>query len=66
MATYKEIQKYIKGKFGFATKSCWIADIKDKFGLITRKAPNRIGVERLYPCPPNKKDSLLRLCGILK
>lgn len=44
MAIYKEIQKYAKEKSGIYVKDCWIADMKDRFGLITRKAHNRKGL----------------------
>jgi len=59
MASYKEIKNYIKEKYGFTVKTCWITDIKNKFGLITRKAPNRKGVERLHPCPQNKESFIV-------
>ena len=52
MATYKEIQKYVQEKHKTTIKTCWIADMKEKFGLPKRKAPNRISEEsRVYPCP---------------
>ena len=55
MATYKEIQNYIRERYGFMAKTCWIADIKDRFGLISKQASNRKGVDRLHPCPKNKE-----------
>jgi len=58
MATYKQIQGWVKKNYGFIPKTCWIADIKSKAGLKMRKAPNRIGSERLYPCPPEKEESI--------
>ena len=59
MATYEEIQNYIGEKNGFTIKRCWIADVKNKFGLITRKAPNRRGTQRLHPCPKNKENYII-------
>ena len=53
MATYKEIQEYIKGKYSVGVKTCWIADIKDAYGLTRGPAPNRQGTQRSNPCPPN-------------
>lgn len=66
MATYKEIQNYIKEKYRLEVKTCWIADIKNKFGLITRKTTNRKGVERLHPCPQNKKSFIVKALRYFK
>jgi hypothetical protein len=52
MATYKEIQDYIKDKHQINVKTCWIAHVKEIMGIQMRKAPNRIsGTERVSPCP---------------
>jgi len=52
MATYKEIQKNVKENYGVTIKTCWIADVKDKHGLISRPATNRISLKtKVYPCP---------------
>ena len=52
MATYKEIQKYVKDNHGITVKTCWIADMKEKLGLPRRDAPNRISKDsRVNPCP---------------
>lgn len=66
MATYKEIQNYIKEKYKFVVQTCWIADIKNGFGLITRKAPNKKGSQRLYPCPQNKKSYIIEALRYFK
>ena len=59
MATYKEIQIYIKDNYGVSVKSCWIADMKDKHNLLTRISANRISVNRrLHPCPDRHKVKL--------
>jgi hypothetical protein len=29
MATYKQIQEYVKAEYGYQPKSCWIADVKE-------------------------------------
>jgi hypothetical protein len=55
MATYKEIRDYVKGKYGFTVKDCWIAHCKELNGFQTRPAPNRRGKKRLVPCPPAKR-----------
>ncbi len=58
MATYKEIQKFVKTEYGFQPKSCWIADIKEQAGLPVKRAWNRIGNERKNPCPTEKVDAI--------
>lgn len=66
MATYKEIQNYIKEKYRFSVKTCWIADIKNRFGLITRSAPNRKGEQRVHPCPKNKEVYIIEALKYFK
>lgn len=52
MATYKIIQNYIRQKYGFTAKSCWIADVKSQHGVPMRIAANRKNPNiRKYPCP---------------
>ncbi|MCX7794107.1 MAG: hypothetical protein N2257_06870 [Thermodesulfovibrionales bacterium] len=53
MATYKEIQEWVKQQYGYTPKTCWIAHINEICGLNPRRAPNRQG-ERKNPCPPEK------------
>jgi len=53
MATYKEIQSWVKKKYGFTPKTCWIADVKEQCGVQMRTAHNRKGNKRLHPCPKN-------------
>lgn len=55
MATYKEIQIYVKQKYSFVPKTCWIAHVKKLSGLDVRPAPNRRGLQREEPCPPEKR-----------
>lgn len=60
MATYKEIQEYIKAKKGYLVQTCWIADMKEQCSLTTRVAPNRQNINvRKKPCPEKKKESIL-------
>jgi len=56
MATYKQIQVWVKKNYGFAPETCWIADVKSQSGLAMRKAPNRKGMERVKPCTPEKAE----------
>ena len=54
MATYKEIQEWVKQKYGFVPKTCWIAHVKEISGVSVSRATNRLGEERLVPCPLEK------------
>ena len=58
MSTYKNIRSYVKDKYGFDPKSCWIADAKERFGLPVKRAWNRKGEERENPCPDEKLDAI--------
>ena len=60
MATYKEIQVYVKEQKGYSIKTCWIADMKKQVGMTMRKAPNRYDENfRTNPCPEDKKAAIL-------
>ena len=60
MATYKEIQSYIRHRYSVTVKTCWIADMKEECGLPLRTAPNRASMERrLHPCPDAKKGMII-------
>ncbi len=52
-ATYYQIQKYVKTKYGKVVKTCWIAHAKEICGLNPTKSHRRIG-SRVYPCPDEK------------
>ena len=59
LATYKEIQEYVKGKYGFQPKTCWIAHMKEVCGLPVKVAPNRYSLDkREKPCPTEKQDAI--------
>lgn len=59
MATYKQIQDRVKQQAGFVPKTCWIADIKARYGLTSRQAPNRFSpVSREQPCPGAKRAAI--------
>ena len=60
LATYKEVQQWVKTNYGFVPKTCWIAHCKDILGLEPRKAPNRQSSVRTNPCPPEKKDAIVK------
>lgn len=54
MATYKQIQAWVKQQYGFTPETCWIAHVKEISDLPLQEAPNRIGLERMKPCPTDK------------
>ena len=58
MATYAEIQSWVKRRYGFNPKTCWIAHCKELCGLDMRDAPNRLGSDRVEPCPPSKQAAI--------
>ena len=59
MATYKEIQDYVKSTYGFLPKTCWIAHIKELCGVPVKVAYNRHSPDkREKPCPPEKIEPI--------
>lgn len=61
MATYREIENYVRNNFGFVPKTCWIADVKNSFGLTTRVAPNRHSlIKRTNPCLSEKRQFIIK------
>lgn len=58
MGTHKDIQKYVKQRFGFEPKTCWIAHVKELNGLPTHPSWNRAGRIREVPCPPDKRPAI--------
>lgn len=69
MATYKQIQAWVKHNYDFIPETCWIADVKSQSGVQMRKAPNRKGVKRVKPGPPEKAESIraaLRHFGMIE
>ena len=54
MATYDEISNWVKERYGYTIKTCWIADVKEQCGLPVREAWNRRGKKRENPCPKDK------------
>ena len=59
MATYKEIQDWVKAEYEFVPKTCWIAHCKELEGLPVRCAPNRIGKTRAVPCPETERPAIM-------
>ena len=53
--TYWDIQTWVKLRYGFVPKTCWIAHCKELFGLTVRVTWNRRVAVRLVPCPALKQ-----------
>jgi len=59
MATYKQIQEFVKDTYGYSPKSCWIAHMKAMCGLRPRLSPNRYSVDkRTNSCPVDKQADI--------
>jgi hypothetical protein len=59
MATYKEIQEYVKNQYGYTPKTCWIAHMKEINGLKPKIANNRHSTNsRVHPCPIEKQKDI--------
>jgi len=55
MATYRQIQDYIRENGNGNVRSCWIADIKERHKIPVRRAWSREpGPKRVNPCPDRK------------
>ena len=64
MATYKQIQSYVKETHGYTVSTCWIAHVKEICGLKPRKAWNRKDPKiRENPCPPAKIEPIKQAFG---
>ena len=69
MGIYERIQGYVKSKYGYSVKTCWIAHVKEMCGLKPRVASNRLNRDRRSnPCPTEKVESIreaLRHLGMI-
>lgn len=60
MATYREIQTYVRQNSQFVPQTCWIAHVMSDAGLTSRMAGNRVDPPtRAKPCPPSKRPAIL-------
>ena len=59
-ATYAEIEKYVKEKYGLHVTNLYIAQVKREFGIIERKNYN-VGKEghRIPQVTPEKRDAII-------
>lgn len=58
MATYKEIQDWVRQQYGWVPKTCWIAHCKELAGLPRQDAWNRQGSTRKVPCSLEKREPI--------
>ena len=59
MATYKQIQNWVKNTYGFTPMTCYIAHAKEMCKLPLKKAWNRQDpTKRRKPCPSNKVEPI--------
>ncbi|MCY1161813.1 hypothetical protein D9M71_18730 [compost metagenome] len=56
MATYRQIQEFIKTKHEITAQSCWIAHVKSEYGISMQS--NRQGKERVKPCPDKHREKV--------
>ncbi|MGF6758233.1 hypothetical protein P3T16_005654 [Paraburkholderia sp. GAS42] len=55
MATYKDIQDYVKTEHGIVVQTCWIAHVKELCGLTLRSGRATM---RIKPCPPQWRQAI--------
>lgn len=66
MASYRQIQTWVKSYYSFAPKICCISDVMSDCGLTKWPAPNRLdSLSRQYPCPDDKCPAILAVSCIL-
>jgi hypothetical protein len=59
MATYREIQNWVRAASGFVPKTSWIAHVKADRGLSERVASNRFKhPSRVNPCPRTRRAAI--------
>ena len=58
MATYQQIQEWVRKRYDWTPKTCWIAHCKELADLPLGKAWNRSGKEREVPCPHEKQGPI--------
>jgi hypothetical protein len=59
MATYREIQNWVRAANGFVPKTSWIAHVKADCGLSERAASNRFNhPTRVNACPITRRAAI--------
>ena len=59
-ATYAQIQAYVEEKYGFKVSTLYIAQVKQKLGIIERECYNSQKSEgsRQLKCSPEKEEAI--------
>ena len=55
---YAKIQAWVRSKYGWEPKTCYIAHCKELAGLPVRRAWNRREGERKVPCPADRQADI--------
>ena len=55
MATYRDIQEFVKKRHGIVAQTCWIAHVKELCGLPRRSSRT---TQRIKPCPPQWRPAI--------
>ncbi len=58
MATYRQLAEWVRSRYGWTPKTCWIAHCKELKDLPVRRAWNRRGNQRMVPCPPERREAI--------
>jgi hypothetical protein len=58
LATYQEIQQWVREHHGFVPETSWIDHCKEIHGLPLDGAPNRQVEEEFESCPPEKVPAI--------
>jgi len=59
MASYREIEIWVKNKYGFIPADCYVAHVKEMCGLHMKKAWNRqYETRRIKPCPDDQVEPI--------
>jgi hypothetical protein len=59
MATYRQIQDWVRQTRGFVPKTCWIAHVKSDLGLSMRRSVNHYShPTRVNPCPGDRRQAI--------
>lgn len=59
LPTYKMVQEDIKSKYNITIKTCWIAHVKEMYGLIKKN------LNRKYPCPEQHIEKIAKSLGLI-
>ena len=58
MPTYKQIQTWVRSRYGWTPETCWIAHCKELSRIPVGRAWNRQDGGRAKPCPPDRQEAI--------